>query len=309
VAQGSEQGDERHRRVPLIAFAAILSLAVIIAAGVFLAGRLDDEPETASAERPCEAPEISDGAGGTWKCTFEDDFDGTEIDRGTWTAMTTETTGFSQMGECFVDDREHITVAHGLLTLTATKLPAAEPCGSTTSQYQSAMIFTEGKFFQTYGRFEARVRFPPGSGLVSAFWMWPEDDAAYGVKSGEIDVAEYFGAHPEFVYPHVHIKDGYGGDLGRGANCPVDAAAERFHDYAVEWSPTIGLRFLYDDVPCLSLPTWDPGTPLAFPQPFDRPFFLVFSVILGTNENAVSEATPFPARLEVDWVRAYAAEG
>ena len=134
-----------------------------------------------------------------WICTFADEFDGSALDLGNWQAMTTATMGFSQFGECYVDDPSHISVADGLLTLVATKLPIPAPCGPTTSPFQSAMIFTEHRFAQTYGRFEVRAKLPEGPGLQPAIWMYPQD-MAYGDRSGEIDIAESFGA-PDVVSP------------------------------------------------------------------------------------------------------------
>ncbi len=284
----------------------MLALGTLVVFGAaILASRSPDveaklEGATASS---CDDTKISKASGGYWTCTFEDNFDGTTLDRGMWTPMDASV-GFSTAGECFVDDPAHISVADGLLTLRATKLPEAAQCGPISSQFQTAMIFTEEKFAQTYGRFEARLKFPPGSGFTSAFWLWPEDKA-YGEKSGEIDVAEYFGAYPDLVSPHIHIKEGAGGDRGAGAFCRIVYATGAFHTYTVEWSPE-GFTFLYDGVPCMTLGSWDPGSPLTFPQPFDQRFFILLSIAPGYNENAITDSSPFPAELKVDYVRAWA---
>jgi beta-glucanase (GH16 family) len=259
---------------------------------------------TKSVTTACGATEAQKDSGGYWVCTFGDDFDGTTLDPGRWEAVTTAAAGFSQAGECYVDDPSHIKVGDGVLTLTATKLPSPAPCGPITSQYQSAMITTKASFAQTYGRFEVRAKLPEGSGFQSAFWLYPRD-LAYENRSGEIDVAESFGARPDVVSPHIHLLDANGVDRGQGAYCDVSNSGGSFHTYAVEWLRSEGFRFVYDGVPCMTVSGWDPGTPLAAPQPFDQPFYMLLQLALGYGGNAVTISTPFPATYVIDYVRAW----
>ena len=48
------------------------------------------------------------------------------------------------------------------------------------SQYTSARLLSKGKFEQTYGRFEARIKIPTGQGLWPAFWLMPDRGPAFG---------------------------------------------------------------------------------------------------------------------------------
>jgi beta-glucanase (GH16 family) len=257
---------------------------------------------TSSETSPC-GPEIKKSSGEPWVCTFADNFSGATLDRGKWYVMSTATTGFTQpAGECYVDDPEHVNVADSQLTLTATKPSSPVPCGPITSAYESGMITTKSRFAQTYGRFEVRAKLPGGTGFQPALWMYPQD-LTYGDRSGEIDIAEYFGA-PDIVSPHIHMHDAAGVDHAPGADCHVSDASESFHTYTVEWLPT-ELRFLYDGVPCMTLRTWNPGPPLVAPQPFDKPFFMTLELALGSGVNAPTASTPFPSGLVVDYVRAW----
>jgi beta-glucanase (GH16 family) len=226
------------------------------------------------------------------------------LDRSKWSVMTTATTGFSHAWECYVDDPSTVSVSGGALQLTARKLAEPVACGTLfQTQYLSGMVHTKSSFAQTYGRFEARIKFPAGSGITSSWWMWPRD-MAYGKQSGEIDIAEHFGSHSDYVSPNVHIKDD-GVERGKAAYCKVSGPQSGFHTYAVEWLPLGGFRFLYDGAVCMTFADWDPGDPLAYPQPFDKPFFLLLTTALGWGENSVSDATPFPATMQVDYVRAW----
>ena len=172
------------------------------------------------------------------------------------------------------------------------------PCGWLTSRFQGVTLYTQ--FAQAYGRFEARIKFPSGPPFGSGFWMWPRD-MAYGEQSGEIDIAEHFGGYPQYAGARTHIKDGAGGDRGGGEFCTVANPAGTFHKYAVQWRPT-GLTFLYDGVPCWTSDRWTPPTPLTYPQPFDQPFFMLLS--LGVVDPG-SDATYFPAKMQVDYVRVW----
>lgn len=254
----------------------------------------------AVAAAPSCGKRIAKPSGGRWKCAFADDFKGHRLARTKWRPMTTATTGFTMGGECDVDDPGHIRVGHGVLTLTVTKGPS-KWCGWYPTPYQSGMVFT--KYAQAYGRFEARVKFPAGERFASGFWMWPKE-MAYGKQSGEIDIAEHFGAYPSSVTSHIHIIDGIG-DRGTGGYCDVADPAGRFHKYTVEWLPT-GFRFLYDGVPCETISSWDPPSPLIVPQPFDQPFFMLLTLALGNKDSLIGEGgSDFPASMQVDYVRAW----
>ena len=253
--------------------------------------------------KSCGPTPIQKPTGGYWTCTFGDDFSGTSLNAGNWQVMSTAMWGFTTAGECYVNDPSTITVANSALTLTANKLRSPAACGPMTSQYQSGMIFTKDRFAQTYGRFEARAKMPTGVGFQPAFWMWPQD-MAYGNRSGEIDIVEAFGSHPDIASPHIHMLDALGVDHGDGAYCNVAYSDGRFHTYTLEWSPAT-MTFSYDGTTCWTISKWSPPAFLATPQPFDKPFFINLQLALGYGVNAVTDRSPFPTKFVVDYVRAW----
>jgi beta-glucanase (GH16 family) len=262
-------------------------------------------PSAADAVTTSCGAGLPNGSGGYRTCTFGDDFNGARLNNGNWQPMTSATTGFTQIGECYVNDQSHIKVASGVLTLTATKSSKPEPCGpSYSTPYQSGLVRTRDRFAQTYGRFEVRAKMPAaGTGLQSALWMWPQD-LAYGDRSGEIDIAEWYGVLPDYVSPTLHMHDALGVDHPYNNWCNVANASQAFHTYTVEWQPT-SFTFLYDGVPCMTVSSWDPGAPRVAPQPFDQPFFMILQLALGFGPNAVTTETPFPAKFVIDYVRAW----
>lgn len=276
----------------------------LLAAAVSLSAAVALLPAGASAvTKSCGSATIPKPSGGHWVCTFGDNFNGSALDTRDWQPLTTAATGVTYVGECYVDDPSHVSVGGGFLTLTATRLFLPRRCGRITSRYQSGMIISKGLFAQTYGRFKVRAKMPSGIGFHPAFWMWPED-MAYGDHSGEIDVAEYFGVYPELVGAHIHIRGSDGIDHPQGAYCHVTDPAGRFHTYTVVWLPT-RVKFIYDGVTCASISNWSPTRPLLFPQPYNKPFFLLLQLALGYGINAPNSSTPFPARFVVDYVRAW----
>lgn len=278
------------------------SISVLVGLAAFAAAALALSTSAAAVTTKCGSKPVKKPTGGKWVCTFGDGFAGDGLNRANWDVMTTATMGLSHGGECFVDDPDNVSVKDGALRLSATKSANAEHCGWFSTPYESGMVFTGEKFAQAHGRFEARLKFPQGTGFASGFWLWPLDEA-YGGASGEIDIAELFGAHPDVVAAHTHILNW--GDRGAAEFCDLADASTGFHTYTLEWLERGELRFLYDDVPCMTVTTWDPGLPLVFPQPFDKPFFINLTLALGWNENSVSPSTPFPGRMVVDYVRAW----
>jgi beta-glucanase (GH16 family) len=232
----------------------------------------------------------------------DDEVQASELDRDKWAVMTTATTGFTHASECYIDESSTVDVHGGSLHLTARKFENPYSCGGYPTNYVSGMVHTAGTFAQTYGRFEARIKFAQGSGIHNAWWMWPRD-MAYGEQSGEIDIAEHWGVYPEYVLPFVHIKDPEGKDHGGGAYCTVANSEGEFHTYAVEWTPPGRIIFLYDGEPCMTFEDWEPADPLTYPQPFDQPFFLALTLAL--QYGAVNEQTHFPATMTVDYVHAW----
>lgn len=259
----------------------------------------DQEPTAGG----CGAP-IAKSTGGDWECTFSDDFDGTSLDLHKWIPQQTDTSGYlNGPAACFVGGPENVSVSDGTLKLTARQESAPIDCGAGfTAQYTSGMVSTaQGRFSQTYGRFEIRAKVPPAQvkGLQSSFWLWPADSAKYGSypASGEIDVAEMFSSHPDRAIPYVHYEADDTDPSVTNTQCTISNLAE-FHTYTLEWTQS-SIKIDYDGKTCLE-------HELESPQPFDQPFFIALTQALGVGTNEFDpETTPLPATTEVDYVRAW----
>ena len=264
-------------------------------------------PTTAVGAEPCGGPPIAPGV--RWECTFSDEFDGSSLDRGRWLPVQTAVNGMTG-GEqsCYVDDARNITVRDGLLRLSAIHLAEPltchRPSGDFSTRRTAASLTTRGRFSQTYGRFEFRAKMPrvDASGAHSALWLYP-DRQTYGAwpRSGEIDVAEWYSALPDRIYPSLHYVDG-ADDVVTGQRGTVRSAS-RFHTYAVEWTPDV-MRFSYDGALVFEH-AWQPSSELHGSQPFDQPFNVVLTQVWGADWNAPTAATPRRLTMKVDWVRVW----
>lgn len=289
--------------VLLIACGVLVSLAAVRLASSPTVGGLG------STNAACGSNRLPRAGGGYWTCTFDDEFSGSTLSSTRWTALDTASDGFSGGQEC--DRSQNVSVAGGLLVLTATHLPSAVPCGKLTTAYASGMISSKGKFAQAYGRFQMSAKFPRGVGFQPAFWLLPENSHGTGrYEYGEIDIAEHWGNFPQYVDPHLHYVLTPDSRAG-GMTCRISTNATAFHTYTLEWTPT-QMRFIYDDSTCWTT-TWLPQAGYAFagaqpPVPFDQPFYLIVQLAVGgakTPGNEPLATTPFPAQMDVDYVRVW----
>jgi endo-1,3-1,4-beta-glycanase ExoK len=95
----------------------------------------------------------------------------------------------------------------------------------------------------TYGRFEARLRFAAGDGVVSSFFLWKPGSEMPGTFWNELDF-EKLGADC-----HLQTNPLYGApvvDHGQVATLTADLCNEK-HTYTFEWTPTY-IAYLVDGV-------------------------------------------------------------
>jgi beta-glucanase (GH16 family) len=274
----------------------------------------DSVRSTSDATRPPVAgdacgPELAKPGGGTWQCSFVDEFNGTELDTDTWITQDTVRTGFRTGHTCY-RGAGNVAVRSGTLLLEARDEGAPVDCsnryGRFVTRYTGGLVGTRGNFSQTYGRFEVRAKFPTARtpGVHGAFWMYPPSPT-YGPwpASGEIDVAEWWSNNPTLVLPTLHYN-GSSFHADSGWSCRV-ADVSAFHTYTLEWYPT-GMRFFIDGTTCYGR-MWAPEPPLVAPQPFDQPFSMILTMGVGTvtGTNTVSPATELPATFVVDYAKAW----
>jgi Beta-glucanase/Beta-glucan synthetase len=270
---------------PLISAALLASLAV----GALVRWQ---NHQTAATARPqtggvAAAPSPAERPG--WTLTFADEFGGDTLDTSRWldsypngerTHSNNEQQYYAPYGA---------TVRDGYLCFTA------ERRSEGGMPYTSGMVSSYGKFAQQYGRFEIRARFPKGKGLWPAFWLLPETRA----WPPEIDVVEIVGHKPnEALLSHHWRESGAGGRRHVWQTKTFtgpDFCAEDFHTFAVEWGPD-EIVWYVDDVERHRATHNVPREPM---------YVLANLAVGGDLPGMPDETTPFPAVMEVDYIRVY----
>jgi beta-glucanase (GH16 family) len=197
----------------------------------------------------------------------------------------------------YTDRTENITVQNGVLIISAKEESFAG------SNYTSARILTKGKFEQTYGRFEARIRLPYGQGMWPAFWLLgDESNADSWPDIGEIDIMEYRGQNPTTILGSLH-GPGYSGGLAitKSYTLKNDRFDTGFHVFGIEWGPEY-IHYYVDDV------LYNQITPADVPGDwvFDHPFYIIINLAVGGDfVGPPNNETMFPQTMLVDYVRVY----
>lgn len=179
---------------------------------------------------------------------FSDEFDGTSLDTSKWDFCPE----WDRQGRSTWKD-DMVSVNGGLLRLKFARDPGL---GATKTKnkalaetwIRAGAIRTQTKnwnilFSNSFGYYEARIKFPVVSGTWGAFWLmsptqWITSDE--GRDGTEIDIVESIGNH-EGKYNAAYHWNGYG-NMHKGAGSdegkkPVNIYDGEFHTFALDWSP------------------------------------------------------------------------
>ena len=299
----------------------VRTAAAIVGASLLLAGlsacgsdsssdSADSAPPTVTRQAgELESPATTAPAG--WDLTWSDEFNGPagqKADPAKWEYKTGAGNQENKELQYYTDSaRNASTDGEGRMAITALK----ESYGG--MQYTSARLRTGYRFKQQYGRFEARMKLPPGKGLWPAFWMLGDDpgDVLGWPRRGEIDVMEARGSDTRTVHGTLH-GPGYSGGMGptKSYTLPegVPSFSDEFHTFAVEWEPDV-IRFYVDDT------LFSTRTPADLPSGAkwvfnERPFTLIVNLAVGgLFPGSPDSSTGFPAKLLIDHVRVYKRAG
>ncbi len=243
-----------------------------------------------------------------WKLSWSDEFNGTDgsaVDSSKWVLETGGGGWGNDELESYTARPQNSFLQGGNLVIRVLEEKYKGTDGIARN-YTSARLKTLGKFSQTYGRFEARIKIPRGQGIWPAFWMLGNDiDKPGWPTCGEIDIMENIGKEPGIVHGTIH-GPGYSGDKGIGSPYALatdQRFADDFHVYAVEWE-TAAIRFFVDDH------LYATRTPEELPKGtkwvYDHPFFLLLNVAVGGGWPGNPDSTSvFPQTMLVDYVRVY----
>lgn len=230
-----------------------------------------------------------------WQLVWQDEFDDFgALDASRWNYDLGGGGWGNNELQTYTNKAENVAIEGGVLKIVAR---------STGSGFTSARITTKGKFSQTYGRFEARIKMPYGPGLWPAFWMLGSDiDTNPWPACGEIDIMEYRGQQPSIIHGSVHGPGYSGGNaITKSYGFPNARFDTDFHIFAIEWSADY-IHYYVDDVLYQEITPDD----VTGEWVYDHPFYILLNVAVGGDYVGFPTSdTPFPQTMEVDWVRVY----
>jgi len=184
------------------------------------------------------------------------------------------------------------SINSSILTITAQQTPATARKSLYDQAYTSGCITTERSFAQQYGYFEIRARLPLGKGLWPAFWLMPQRDA----WPPEIDIFEGSGSRPGKV--NFAVRDP-GDKKGAGSDwLDVSRGLDGWQTFACEWTAE-RISFMVNGTR-----HWQVSG-----HGVHEPMYLLANLALGSHESGwipdPDASTPLPARLEIDYIRAF----
>lgn len=248
-----------------------------------------------------------------WEMSFEEPFDKLSLwsddnPAGLWRTqyIWSRETIINDEQQFYIDPEQHgvspFSINDGILSITATPTPRALRGVVEGQPYVSGVLTTEKSFSQQYGRFDVRAQPPEGQGLWSAFWLlptfkqWPEGVAVLP----EIDVMENLGHQPNTYHTTLHTNE-----TGELTSFPFDHTMKAdltrdFHVYSVVWTPKTVSWYLDGE--------WKASHPT--PADYTKPVhFLLNLAVGGTWPGSPDATTEFPARFNIDYVRAWTDNG
>lgn len=162
-----------------------------------------------------------------------------------------------------------------------------------------AMALASAELYNTeanfYGRFEARIRFAGGDGVVSSFFLWKEGSEVSGAYWNELDF-EKVGADC-----HLQTNNIYGKPQANHEQKPqVSGLCTDYHDFRFEWTPTY-IAWLVDGKE-VRRDTGDAAT--AYSQNATAGMTFHFNIWPGNQDFGGNiKNTPLPVREYISWVQ------
>lgn len=240
-----------------------------------------------------------------WKLVWSDEFDGIKLDYGKWETEVNAFGGGNQELQIYTDRKENVRVHKGNLILEARK--DNHGIAGTVREYSSGRVRTKHRGDWKYGKFEIRAKLPAGQGLWPAIWMLPTEEV-YGpwAASGEIDIMEFKGQHPDTVWGTLHYGKPWPRNKHSGTQRKLSNGSftDEFHIFTTEWEKG-EIRWFVDGELYQTQTKWESDGG-EFPAPFDQHFHLILNLAVGGGfVGNPDNTTTFPQQFMIDYVRVY----
>jgi beta-glucanase (GH16 family) len=175
-------------------------------------------------------------------------------------------------------------INNGVLSITASKLTAAQSADLYNEPYASGLLTTEKTFSQTYGYFDMRAELPMQKGMFPAFWLlptsktWPpEIDIMENVSQNYTSSGAISDAEKTAFY--TYFPNGLSG----------------MHDYGLLWTAST-ITWYVDGQAIGSIDT---------PADMHQAMYMVVNLAVGTSWAGLPDANFTSASMNIDYIRAY----
>lgn len=259
--------------------------------------------------------------------TFNDDFNGTTLDRTKWSEHSSlTTTPPADVASYQVIDRaksvkDCFEVKDGKLNMLIKDQPCYDTANKIKYLYSECCLDTRGNFMQTYGLFQANIACAKFGGINTAFWLLPNgsystqytnfksEDPRWGLA--EIDILEAsvaFGNKDRKTFciseHYYNYKDNYD-HINEGKYFKVKDTITNFHTYSCVWTADALYYYVDSD---LVRSTTGLQAKSAGGKSVQRAYMII-DVALYLDNAWVGKRdftkSDLPIAGTVDWVRAY----
>ena len=176
-------------------------------------------------------------------------------------------------------------------------------CFKEGGKIYSGRVYAHVKTGWKYGYIEGRIKLPKGKGTWPAFWMMPVNYTGWP-DSGEIDIMEEVGYHPNYVSSSLHANAHVHTNNTQVTKEVYCAGAEgEYHVYAIEWTAEKITTFVDGKV----LLTYANRGLGHDDWPYDAPFYVILNLAWGGDwggSQGVDESA-LPVTMSVDYVRVF----
>ena len=267
-------------------------------------------------------------SGPEYKLIWSDEFTGSAgsaINSKYWTARFCGQAAGNGGGTCYNNESQYYTPAavaldgstQGNAVITTSRISNkpldAGVCLNSLNNcsFTSARFDTQGKVSFLYGKFEARIKMPAGSGNWPAFWALGDNITRVGWPvSGEIDIAEQWRFQAQRSTGAIHYSTG---EQGCCSNHSFDAReisgndfSVDYHTYSMIWLPN-SITLAVDGVTFLTKSSVNVRTGL---WPFNEPIFLIFNNAISDLSTTYNQWSGWKnSTMSIDYLRVYSING
>jgi beta-glucanase (GH16 family) len=252
--------------------------------------------------QPAQAQNMEDNK---WSLVWSDEFDQETISKKNWTFQVEEAGRFNEEWQRYTDHSENAYLENNCLVIEAKHVSNQHGM----DQYTSARLHTANKQSWKYGKISAKIKLPEGKGIWPAFWMLGENIDENGgdtpwPQCGEIDILELYGTKDDgAIEVNAHYADSSNQHAFMGAETyKLDQGkfSDHFHVFDLEWTSE-HLKWYVDGNKIAEMDISGP-----YLTEFHKPFFLLLNIAVGgTFAGRPDDATVFPQKMYIDWVRVY----